>query len=120
MPATSRPGTTTTNLDTVFGALAHRTRRAILLRLRRGPASVGQLSKPFGVSQQAISKHIAVLQSAGLVRQRKQGRESQCILRTTPLREAERWMEFYRPLWDERFKKLAGYLESTRTRKHEA
>jgi DNA-binding transcriptional ArsR family regulator len=119
MPALSRPSTLTTNLDTIFGALAHPTRRAILLRLRRGPASVRELTEPFRVSQQAISKHVAVLQSAGLIMQRKQGRESRCILLTRPLKEADKWIEFYRPLWDERFGKLAGYLESAKRRTRE-
>ncbi len=119
MPATSRPRVPTTNLDAIFGALAHPTRRAILFRLRRGPASVGELTEPFRVSQQAISKHVAVLQEAGLIKQRKQGRESRCMLRTLPLKEASRWIEFYRPLWDERFEKLAAYLESAKHRKRE-
>jgi DNA-binding transcriptional ArsR family regulator len=111
MPAVNRSGAVPTNLDAVFGALAHPTRRAILRRLRRGPASVGELIEPFGVTQQAISRHIAVLQQAGLVHQRKRGRESQCVLRTRPLKEANRWIEIYRPLWEERFEKLAAYLE---------
>jgi len=115
----SRPSPVTTDLDTVFGALAHPTRRAILLRLRNGPASVGELIEPFAVSQQAISRHIAVLQRAGLIRQRKHGRESRCSLRAVPLREADRWIEFYRPLWAERFGKLTGYLESGKDRKGE-
>jgi DNA-binding transcriptional ArsR family regulator len=109
MPALSRSNTLTANLDAIFGALAHPTRRAILLRLRRGPASVGELTEPFRVSQQAISKHVSVLQ-------RKHGRESRCMLRTGPLKEADRWFEAYRPLWQERFAKLARYLESARVR----
>ena len=116
MPALSRSSTLPANLDAIFGALAHPTRRAILLRLRSGPASVGELTEPFSVSQQAISKHISVLQHAGLIRQRKHGRESRCMLRTSPLKEADRWFEVYRPLWQERFAKLARYLESSRTR----
>ena len=116
MPALSRPSTLPTNLDAIFGALAHPTRRAILLRLRRGAASVGELTEPFHVSQQAISKHIAVLQHAGLIKQRKSGRESRCTLRTSPLKEADRWFDAYRPLWQERFAKLARYLESAGTR----
>jgi DNA-binding transcriptional ArsR family regulator len=116
MPALSRSSALTADLDAIFGALAHPTRRAILLRLRRGPASVGELTQPFRVSQQAISKHIAVLQHAGLIRQRKRGRESRCALRTSPLKEADRWFETYRPLWQERFAKLARYLESARAR----
>jgi DNA-binding transcriptional ArsR family regulator len=115
MPAMSRPSAVFTDLDAIFGALAHPTRRAILVRLRSGPASVGELTGPFRVSQQAISKHIAVLQKAGLIKQRKQGRKSRCILRLVPLKEADKWIEFYRPLWDERFEKLAGYLAAGKT-----
>jgi DNA-binding transcriptional ArsR family regulator len=100
-----------TELDRVFGALAHPTRRAILARLRRGPASVNELAAPFRVSQQAISKQIAVLSTAGLVRQVKRGRESRCELSVLALRQADDWMDLYRPLWDERFDKLAGYLD---------
>ena len=117
MPARNRSDTSTANLDAIFGALAHPTRRAILVRLRRGSASVAELTEPFRVSQQAISKHVAVLQHAGLIRQRKQGRESRCILRTMPLKEADKWIESYRPLWDERFEKLAGYLESAKNQR---
>ena len=116
MPALTRSSASTANLDAIFGALAHPTRRAILSRLRRGPASVGELTEPFHVSQQAISKHIAALHKAGLITQRKHGRESRCILRTVALKEAGRWIEFYRPLWDERFEKLADYLASTKNR----
>jgi DNA-binding transcriptional ArsR family regulator len=112
MPAVSRSGAVPTSLDAIFAALAHPTRRAILRRLRRGPASVGALIEPFGVTQQAISRHIAVLQKAGLIHQRKRGRESRCVLRTRPLKEADKWIEIYRPLWEERFTKLAAYLES--------
>jgi DNA-binding transcriptional ArsR family regulator len=107
------------DLDAIFGALAHPTRRAILFRLRSGPASVGELTGPFRVSQQAISRHVAVLQKAGLIKQRKQGRTSRCILRTVPLKEADKWIEFYRPLWDARFEQLAGYLASAKTRTRE-
>lgn len=119
MPAMSRPSSPTTTLDAIFGALAHPTRRAILSRLRGGPASVGELTGPFRVSQQAISRHIAILHRAGLIAQRKRGRESRCMLRTGPLKRAGGWIEFYRPLWDERFEKLAGYLESAKHSKRE-
>jgi DNA-binding transcriptional ArsR family regulator len=104
-----------TELDRVFGALAHPTRRAILARLRRGPASVNELAAPFRVSQQAISKQIAVLRIAGLVRQVKQGRESRCELSIPALRQADDWMDLYRPLWDNRFDKLADYLDHQAT-----
>ena len=101
------------HLDRIFGALAHPTRRAILWRLRSGPASVGELAAPFHVSQQAISKQIAVLRKAGLVTRHKHGRESLCTLRTRPLEQAEEWIDLYRPLWNERFDRLADYLGRT-------
>ena len=94
----------------VFGALAHPTRRAILARLRSGPASVGELAAPFRVSQQAISKQVAVLRAAGLVRQIRHGRESRCELSTPPLQQADEWIDRYRPLWEERFDQLVDYL----------
>jgi len=119
MPALSRSSTLTKDLDAIFGALAHPTRRAILLLLRSGSASVAELTEPFHVSQQAISRHVAVIQAAGLIRQRKRGRESRCTLRPGPLREADTWLETYRPLWEERFVKLARYLESARARKRD-
>jgi DNA-binding transcriptional ArsR family regulator len=100
-------------LDMVFGALSHPTRRAILTRLRSGPASVGELAAPFRVSQQAISKQITVLRAAGLLRQVKHGRESRCELSTLPLQQADDWIELYRPLWEERFDQLADYLDRT-------
>lgn len=108
---TTRPSASDTNFDAIFGALAHPTRRAILSRLRQGPASVSELCEPFHVSQQAISKQIAVLRKAGLVTQLKQGRESRCMLCTMPLEHADRWLQFYRPLWNERFDRLAEYLD---------
>lgn len=110
----SHPSSASSNLDTVFGALAHPTRRAILYRLRSGPASVGELAEPFGATQQAISKHISVLRKAGLIEHLKHGRESRCSLRPSPLEDADLWMSLYRPLWDERFDKLAAFLESAR------
>jgi DNA-binding transcriptional ArsR family regulator len=97
-------------LDLIFGALAHPTRRAILARLRSGSASVGELAAPFHVSQQAISKQIGVLREAGLVRQLKRGREHRCELSTRALQEADRWIDVYRPLWQERFSQLNDYL----------
>jgi DNA-binding transcriptional ArsR family regulator len=102
------------HLDRIFGALANPTRRTILFRLRSGPASVGELAAPFHVSQQAISKQIAVLRKAGLVTQQRHGRESLCTLRTMPLERAEEWIDLYRPLWNERFGKLADYLAQPR------
>ena len=110
----SSPSMADMDLDAIFGALAHPTRRAILFRLRSGPASVGELAKPFHVSQQAISKQVAVLRKAGLVRQEAHGRESRCMLCTPPLEQAEQWINLYRPLWEERFDTLSDYLDRPR------
>ena len=103
-------------LDTVFAALADPTRRAILARLASGDASVVELSEPFAMSQPAVSKHLKVLERAGLVvpgrdRQRRPRR-----LRAKPLQEATEWLERYRKLWERRFDKLDMVLETLKSR----
>jgi len=95
----------------VFGALADPTRRAMLERLRGVELSVTELAKPFGMSQPTISKHLKVLENAGLV---VQGRDAQWrprALRTAPLQEADAYLERFRKLWDEQFDRLDVYLE---------
>ena len=95
----------------VFGALADPTRRAMLERLRGVELSVTELAKPFGMSQPTISKHLKVLENAGLV---VQGRDAQWrprALRTAPLEEADAYLERFRKLWDEQFDRLDVYLE---------
>ncbi len=97
-------------LSLTFGALADPTRRAILARLARGPASVTELAVPFDMTLPAVSKHIKVLQRAGLI---ERGREAQwrpCQLTARPLKDASQWMERYRALWEERFDRLDDYL----------
>ena len=95
----------------VFGALADPTRRAMLEQLRTGERSVTELAKPFGMSQPTISKHLKVLENAGLV---VQGRDAQWrprALRTAPLEEVDAYLERFRKLWDEQFDRLDVYLE---------
>ena len=98
-------------LSVTFGALADPTRRAILARLAKGPATVTELAKPFEMTLPAVSKHLKVLERAGLI---ERGREAQwrpCQLRARPLEEAAQWVERYRTLWEERFDRLDEYLK---------
>ena len=94
----------------VFAALADPTRRAILARLADGQATVNELAEPFPISLQAVSKHLKVLEQAGLI---KRGRDAQwrpCTLEAAPLREVSQWAERYRQFWDERYDRLDTYL----------
>lgn len=98
-------------LDLSFGALAHPIRRGILARLATGEATVAELAKPYKVTAPAISKHLRLLEEAGLVSRRKQGREHRCRLEERPLREAEDWLERQRKLWNDRLDALEAYLK---------
>jgi DNA-binding transcriptional ArsR family regulator len=98
-------------LDLAFGALAHPIRRGILVRLSRGEATVSELAKPFKVSAPAISKHMRILEEAGLLTRRKQGREHHCRLDAKRLQQAEDWLERHRKLWNERLDALERYLK---------
>ncbi len=98
-------------LGQTFAALADPTRRAILARLAGGEASVKQLASPFGVSRPAISKHLRVLERAGLVRRTKDGRVSRCGLDARPMKEAADWVEQYRRFWEGQLDQLTRYLE---------
>jgi DNA-binding transcriptional ArsR family regulator len=100
-------------LDATFGALADPTRRAILARLSRGEATVTELAAPFAVSLPAVSKHLRVLESAGLLQREIHGRIHRCRLAPQPMRAAAAWMETYRTFWENQFDALAKYLEST-------
>ena len=99
-------------LDSVFGALSDATRRAILAELAHGERTVGELAEPFEISRPAISKHLRVLERAGLVQRTPEGRISRCVLATAPLRAADDWEEHYRDFWEERLDALARYLET--------
>ena len=108
--------TTTERLDRTFGALADPTRRAILARLVKGEASVTELAEPFEMSLPAVSKHLKVLEHAGLV---SRGRERQwrpARLRAAPLKEAAEWTDRYRRFWDERYDRLDEYLDELQGR----
>lgn len=98
-------------LDSVFRALSDRTRRALLARLARGPARVTDLAEPFDMSLAAVSKHLRVLERAGLVDRAIDGRVHQCSLSAGPLGDAERWLGHYRTFWDDQLESLARYVE---------
>ncbi|MGH9778644.1 MAG: ArsR/SmtB family transcription factor [Candidatus Acidiferrales bacterium] len=98
-------------LDATFSALSDPTRRAILSRLAGGQRSVTELAEPFDVSLPAISKHLRVLERAGLVRQEKEGRIRRCRLSAEPLHGANDWLQNYRRFWEERFQRLDALLD---------
>jgi DNA-binding transcriptional ArsR family regulator len=104
--------TNSRQLDTVFGALSDATRRAILAELAHGERTVGELAEPFKISRPAISKHLRVLERAGLVQRTPEGRISRCALDAGPLRDAADWVEHYRAFWEGRLDALARYLET--------
>ena len=97
-------------LSAVFGALADPTRRAILTRLTDGDATVAELSAPFRVSQPAISRHLKVLERAGLISRRRRATARFSHLEAEPLREATAWLTRYREYWDERYDRLDALL----------
>ena len=98
-------------LDATFAALADPTRRAILARLTEGEASVADLAAPFAISQPAISKHLRVLERAGLVSRGRDAQRRPARMRAAPLGEATAWMERYRQYWDKRFDRLDEMLK---------
>jgi DNA-binding transcriptional ArsR family regulator len=98
-------------LDETFAALANPTRRAILARLARGEATVNEIAEPFDMTLPAISKHIKVLERAGLIERSRHAQFRPCRLDPGPLADVAGWAEQYRPIWEERFARLADYLE---------
>lgn len=98
-------------LDQTFAALADPTRRAILSRLAEGESTVGDLARPFEISRPAISKHLRVLERAGLVKRARDGRLSRCGLDAAPMRNAAEWVEEYRQFWESQLDALARFLE---------
>ena len=107
--------TSSEQLDLTFGALADPIRRAILDRLVNGVATVGELARPFDVSRPAISKHLRVLERAGLVRRARDGRVSRCGLDAGPMRDAADWVGQYRRFWDNQLDQLVQYFEEEQT-----
>jgi DNA-binding transcriptional ArsR family regulator len=103
-------------LDATFAALADPTRRAILARLATGEASVAELAEPFAMSQPAISKHLKVLERAGLVSQGRDAQRRPRRLEGEPLAEALRWLEGYRRFWEKRYRRLDTLLDELQDR----
>jgi DNA-binding transcriptional ArsR family regulator len=97
-------------LSATFAALADPTRRAIVARLAAGEATVTQLAEPFHLKLPTVSKHLKVLQHAGLITQSRKAQWRPCRLETAPLKEAADWVDRYRRMWDERFGQLDAYL----------
>lgn len=99
-------------LNEVFGALSDPTRRAIVERLARGEQCVGELAAPFDMSGPAVTKHLHVLERAGLLGRTKLGRQYRCKLNPEPLNSAAAWIEKHRTFWDEHFDALAKYFDA--------
>ena len=97
-------------LSTTFAALADPTRRAILARLASGEASVTELAEPFEMSMPAVSKHLKVLERAGLITRGREAQWRPCRLEPAPLKEISTWVERYREMWEERLDRLENYL----------
>jgi DNA-binding transcriptional ArsR family regulator len=102
---------TTDQLSVTFSALADPTRRAILGRLARGERSVNELAEPFDMTLPAVSKHLKVLERAGLIERGRQAQWRPCRLRAKPLRDVADWVEHYRRFWDESLDRLDEYLK---------
>ncbi len=103
-------------LNTTFAALADPTRRAILARLASGESSVSELAEPFAMSLPAISKHLKVLQRAGLIARGREAQWRPCRLAAGPLKDASDWLEHYRRFWEESFDRLEDYLRELQKR----
>jgi DNA-binding transcriptional ArsR family regulator len=112
--------TTSKKLDATFAALADPTRRAILARLAAGEASVMELAKPFAMSQPAISKHLKVLERAGLISGGRDAQRRPRRIEAKPLAEATRWLEGYRQFWEDSFQRLDTLLDELKTPEKES
>lgn len=107
------------HLDVTFAALADPTRRAILARLSRGEASVTELAAPFPMSLPAVSKHLKVLERAGLIARGREAQWRPCRLDAGPLKEVADWVEHYHAFWEERFDHLDDYLRELQQKEEE-
>ena len=110
---------TNESLDHVFGALSDPTRRVIVDRLTLGEATVGELAAPFDMSRPAVSKHLRVLERAGLVDRRIEGRVTRCSLRAESLRQASEWVDRYRRFWEDQLDRFSAYLDETADASHQ-
>ncbi len=109
----------TQRLDAIFAALADPTRRAIIARLASGQASVMQLAEPFAMSQPAISKHLKVLERAGLISRGREAQRRPRRLEAKRLEDADKWLERYRKLWEANYQRLDALLERLNTQEKE-
>ena len=105
------------HLDSTFAALADPTRRAILARLSTGEATVMELAEPFAMSQPAISKHLKVLERAGLISRGRDAQRRPCRIEAAPLEEANGWLERYRQIWEHNYQRLDALLDELKTEK---
>ncbi len=103
-------------LSDTFAALANPTRRAILARLAEGEANVNELAEPFDMTLPAVSRHIKVLERAGLVTQGQRAQYRPCALDAAPLRDISVWTEQYRPVWEARFDRMDAYIDQLQTK----
>ena len=106
-------------LTTTFSALADPTRRAILARLSRGEATVTELAEPFAMTMPAVTKHLKVLESAGLIQRGREAQWRPCRLNATPLKEVASYVENYRAYWEESFDRLDKYLQKLKENEKE-
>ena len=104
-------------LSDTFAALANTTRRAILARLAEGEANVNELAEPFDMTLPAISKHIKVLERAGLIVRGQRAQYRPCTLEPAPLEEISAWAEQYRPVWEARFDRMSEYVKRVQSRR---
>src|SRR5437763_11030539 len=109
----------TATLDATFSALSDPTRRAILARLAKGEATVNELAAPFKLSQPAISKHLKVLEKAGLISRGRDAQRRPCRIEARPLAEANEWLEEYRKIWEDNFRRLDTLLDELKTQETE-
>jgi DNA-binding transcriptional ArsR family regulator len=104
-------------LSATFAALADPTRRAILAKLLVGECSVGELAEPFEMTKPAVSKHLRVLERAGLIAQRRDAQWRRCRIRGGPLKEVSDWTERYRQVWEERLDRLDDYVQELKAKR---
>lgn len=107
-------------LSLTFSALADPTRRAILARLSKGEATVTELAAPFDISLPAVTKHLKVLEKAGLITRGREAQWRPCTLAATPLRDVSQWIEQYREHWEQRFDRMESYLETLQAKQKQA
>lgn len=110
----------TDTLSATFAALAHPARRAILAKLAEGGTTVSILAEPLDMSLPAVSRHIKVLERAGLIQQEKDAQFRRCTMNTDPLEAVASWTEQYRPIWENRFDTMERYLTAMTERNHES